>query len=637
PTDPGIVVLHNGATIENAVTAISTQRRGGYFPDHYGGIIYAQNSQFTNNRKAVELMQYKPDNYSRFTNCQITANTNHNIAFEGITVWDCSNIVIDHCTFENNNPDIYALSAAITTHDAERLQIINDCRFTDVAKGIILQATNAGLGNALIKGNTFTNCRLGIQNFETREMNVEGNTFTTNTPTAQHITLSGNCGYKISENAFVNGAAAVAAFFTSLLTPGYNLINCNTFQNCGTGVYANNNNSGLHFQNNDFATLNTDVQLDNNGILPNQGSDDGFGNFLPYFNFFSLTNPTSRITTTSVTNPFIYYYPTNPNFSANAANRLVPHCFVDEIPPFPGCGTTYNYIGIEIDVPDNFIYMGCLDLYLPGMPPPDEDCKTRACLDSLKLLIGNLETQKDGGNKEALLNDLYSSPEALETYQKYLDASPYLTDEVLAEAAENPLLSPTRKANILLANAPLSNNMMNTAYQHVSPTVYQMLYAIKHYLKISDRDRLDMRIGTEVQKKEALFTQLYSQYLHNNHTDSLHSLLIAENTLFAQRCRLTNLTRQGNFADALTLLNSLPATTPDEQDYKTVQQINLQFQSATETFELSQTQFQTLHSIADAYGTQAPAAQALLNLLHGEQFEWLVPTGSEKTTPMPYP
>lgn len=34
---------------------------------------------------------------------------------------------------------------------------------------------------------------------------------------------------------------------------------------------------------------------------------------------------------------------------------------------------------------------------------------------------------------------------------------------------------------------------------------------------------------------------------------------------------------------------------------------------------------------------QAPAAQALLNLLHGEQFEWQIPLYTGKTTPPPYP
>ncbi len=109
------------------------------------------------------------------------------------------------------------------------------------------------------------------------------------------------------------------------------------------------------------------------------------------------------------------------------------------------------------------------------------------------------------------------------------------------------------------------------------------------------------------------------------------------NNLLAQRRLVPHYIATFSIAGAQTLLNSLPADTPDEQDYKTIQQINLQRLSATEGFELSEAQYQTLHSIADAYGTQAPAAQALLNLLLGEQFEWLIPTVSGKNTLIPYP
>lgn len=359
----------------------------------------------------------------------------------------------------------------------------------------------------------------------------------------------------------------------------------------------------------------------------------------------SQGNPTTRITTTGTTSPFFYYYHTDPNiFTSDANNRLVPHCFAGETPPFPGCAIAYNYSAINItDLPTGYTYNGCLDLNgdgFPGILPPDEECKTRACLDSLKLRIAVLETQKDGGNKEELLNELYYSPEALETYQRYMDAGPYLTDEVLTEVAEHPLLSPTRKANILLANAPLSNNMMNIAYQHVSTTVYQMLYAIKHYLKISDRDRLDMRIGTEVQKKEGLFNKLFSKYLADKDTTNLYSFLMSENTPYTLRCLIGQKCSNGNYSEAQTLLNSLPANTSDEQDYKIVQQINLQFQSATtEAFSLSESQYQNLRNIADAQSFQSPSACALLSLLTGEHCEFLVPDDFEngKTGSPPYP
>jgi len=117
----------------------------------------------------------------------------------------------------------------------------------------------------------------------------------------------------------------------------------------------------------------------------------------------------------------------------------------------------------------------------------------------------------------------------------------------------------------------------------------------------------------------------------------LYNFLLSENTLFALRSLIGQKAGNGNIADALTLLNSLPTNTLDEQDYKTVQQINLQRLTATDTFSLSEPQYQALSNIAESYQTQAPGAQALLNLLNGEQFEWQIPLYTGKTTPPPYP
>ena len=50
-------------------------------------------------------------------------------------------------------------------------------------------------------------------------------------------------------------------------------------------------------------------------------------------------------------------------------------------------------------------------------------------------------------------------------------------------------------------------------------------------------------------------------------------------------------------------------------------------------------QYQTLHAIADTYGSQAPSAQALLGILRSEYFDWPeIEEGEGKTTTAPaYP
>ena len=66
---PGVVILKNDAIIENGGSAITTKKRAsGGDSNYYGGIVYAENSTFANNRRAVEFMRYAPQNYSQFRN-----------------------------------------------------------------------------------------------------------------------------------------------------------------------------------------------------------------------------------------------------------------------------------------------------------------------------------------------------------------------------------------------------------------------------------------------------------------------------------------------------------------------------------------------------------------------------------------
>ncbi len=149
----------------------------------------------------------------------------------------------------------------------------------------------------------------------------------------------------------------------------------------------------------------------------------------------------------------------------------------------------------------------------------------------------------------------------------------------------------------------------------------------------------DLRIGSQTSEKEALLGELLKKYSTERDYANLESLLNAENTTYALRVLLHAKMEQGQFDLAQSLLDNLPSDTPDEQDYKTVQQLNLQRLSEP-NFALSQSQYQTLRGIADAYGSQAPTAQAILGILRGEYFDWPeteAEEGEGKTARVPYP
>ena len=637
---PGMVVLKNNATLQNGpLGTIITDRSGGYYPNHYGGIVVADNATFLNCKKGVGFMAYRYENYSYLKNCRFVSNNQNlpNAKFEGITVWACKGIVVDNCTFDyQTTPEPTNTNArvGIIATDHQNLIVRNGCQFKQLQQGIQLGASNYLHGDATITDNLFSNNTAGITNLSTMQLNASENTFASNTPTQQGLTigiaLTGTCGYAISNNSFSNMLAGTAAWFTSHDTPGNNQIDCNTYTNCQWGNYLNDNNSGLQLINNDFATQTADNRLDkgtNNGAIAFSQGDFT----TPYFNLFS-TNPATQHfkANPTQTDLFVYFYHTdNINYAPEVNARLVPRCDITS-----NCTPPNNFVNVKIDFEGT--YTGCLDLngdgYAGMLPPNIDDCQTKECYYAVKSYLNNLKSEIDGGDKADLLNSIYNSPEALATYQKYMTASPYLSDEVLLQAAQAELMSPNYRANILLANAPLSDEVMYQIQDIVAANVYQLLYTIKYYTKFSARDNLNMSISSESAKKEKLLRTLIAKFADERDYAQLDEILTAENTTYAVRALLSSKIEREQFANAQTMLTYLPATTPDEQDYKTIQQINLQRLSATtQGFELSEQQYQALRNIAAAYGTQAPAAQTLLALLRGEYFEWQIPNETESS------
>ncbi|MBK9461823.1 MAG: hypothetical protein IPN94_20940 [Sphingobacteriales bacterium] len=218
---PGMVVLKNNALIENGnINTIITNRSDGYFPTYYGGIVYAQNSTFSNCRKAVAFMKYNHRNFSQFKNCTFTSN-NYTKAFEGISIWDCNGILVDGCTFNFDGVSTYQLNG-ITAGEG---LIVNNCQFTNLKKALNLGASSYTIGSALVTNNTFNNNEVAITNMGLHYLQAEGNQINNG---VYGIIVAGNSGYDIKSNTFI-GQTAASTFtaFTSQNTTGDNNIACN--------------------------------------------------------------------------------------------------------------------------------------------------------------------------------------------------------------------------------------------------------------------------------------------------------------------------------------------------------------------------------------------------------------------------
>ncbi len=166
----GIVILRNGAVIENAYVGVhiggqyydgSDSPDYDYDNDNDGGLVYADHTSFHNCVTGIKILPYSHTQHSSFTNCHIYADqylhSNHytdNTAStprrfgsqRGVWVGDWSgttNVVqgmnFNNCIFENIfssgfNPDPDLLGVGITALNAGFH--VNSCQFNNLTRGI---------------------------------------------------------------------------------------------------------------------------------------------------------------------------------------------------------------------------------------------------------------------------------------------------------------------------------------------------------------------------------------------------------------------------------------------------------------------------------------------------------------------
>ena len=120
PTNPqGKVVLKNGATIEHAIDAISTQELN--VVNSGGGIIEADDAIFRNNKRDIEFFELKLlASASYFNNCDffIDADCRFTSLNPRVTMWAIGDVHFRGCDFEIQHPSFLYQGDGIFTIDA---------------------------------------------------------------------------------------------------------------------------------------------------------------------------------------------------------------------------------------------------------------------------------------------------------------------------------------------------------------------------------------------------------------------------------------------------------------------------------------------------------------------------------------
>ncbi len=320
PDEAGAVVLTNNATLEWAETGISAN----FSNDFNGGVINAQNSNFLNNIRSVDIGRYNFTNRSRFLSCDFINGS------WGISISETDGVGIHNCSFQS------VVKASVTLIDAGAG--ISNNQFSGSFRAIESFATHPFTAETSISSNQFSGNNMHIWGLATSQydgIGILNNTFGSAINTG--IRLVGPCLFFIEGNSFTNQNDGVDCRSTGDYT---NYIYNNNFDGMNRGIYVTGDNPLLLLSCNDFLNTNTDVHLRSHPRTNETGAINEtqaglFGSVAG--NCFGTSS--ADIITEENTKPFTYYVP----LSNTSACKYIP---VDNLSD----GGSNNYFLIIVDI-----------------------------------------------------------------------------------------------------------------------------------------------------------------------------------------------------------------------------------------------------------------------------------------------
>lgn len=493
----GIVELKNGAVIENAENAITLWHPG--YWNSMGGIVYANNATFLNNRRSVEFMAYQnttPNgnpirNLSQFTNCTFKVDDNYrggssNPFSHHVTLWAVNGVFFTACNFLNeqsnkvydpyNNKAIYSIDAGytVTGSCSQLLMYGQTCPDEYLSKStfkgfnVAIHASGSGTLNIVkVDESVFEENVRGVQfdvvnnSWINKSEFKIGNNSVSNSPDNHEgiFIRGGSTGFRIEENNLQLSSISVPQTIgirinsSSLSDIGgiNNQIYKNTISNLrigeqAEGVNRDNAYNGLkilctnHYNN----TMNDILVRKNN---QNNYSQDGIciyqGSSVPPLSAGNLFSDGLDCNYLNSTPNNIFYFhtgaglPTKPNICGNIS--------LSEIQVANACPSNFNNgYGFPLSAVSK--------LQLSTEYTVNESAYIN--------LLYNYNNLIDGGNKNWLLEKIEMSwpQDAWDLRAELLSHSPYLSEEILRETAMKGILPQAMLLEICLANPDGTRN-----------------------------------------------------------------------------------------------------------------------------------------------------------------------------------
>jgi len=259
PNSAGIVLLRNGAIIENAKTAISTDPTHlGSDQNFQGGLVDAEDSTIRNCNVGVEFVQHAVPDRSEFTNC-----TFQNL-IDGAIIDKCNDILFETCLFEN------IADIGIEGIDSDII-VQNGCEFITMPIGIELRnlvthPRSSLIGDITTTPNSFLTDDYGILakgSFNNEELHIENN----NISSFRCIKIEGASHFDVLNNEMFNSGLNLWLDDTGgFYTP--NKVNENLFIQSANGSLVTDDNYSTRYADNCFVNIeNYDINIFPNGFI----------------------------------------------------------------------------------------------------------------------------------------------------------------------------------------------------------------------------------------------------------------------------------------------------------------------------------------------------------------------------------
>ncbi len=481
PTHQGKLVLKNNAILENANYTI-TFKGGGY-----GGLVEAENTTFRNSRRFVEFLKYPYINHSHFKRCTFIndtflVNIHENTPLAMITLWDNKGVKFFGCSFKDetgindyslqNGNGIFSIDAGYKvlgycknssypcgnydsskfvnfnqgilalSSGSQKTIVIDHSQFVNNTMALSIKGTNnirftnnSILSGGLLKTNYHDIYQYGINFLNSTGYEVEGNSFKSQSNPVLDVVFvnvkeSGMMANEIYRNKFKDH------YFGQQFI-GINRLNA--FQGLQTLCNSNKGNN----TETDIIVQISDEYNPYEGIRDNQGN--GGVNAIAAGNTFS-TSPAKYQIDNSFSQRVIQYFDINSKLPTILNGPIL----TTDVSSINSCFVKTTALDNKGDLPVNHVPWSKLD----SVPYYYE------LLNNYNNLLYTYYQYIDNGNTDSLLSviNMTHSNESIQLRNDLIEQSPYLSEQILRDAASIGVLSHGQLLEICLANPDATQN-----------------------------------------------------------------------------------------------------------------------------------------------------------------------------------